>query len=241
MNKLVWAIIGWVLAVANAAECGKIKFLTERSRGVEAKFTPCPDGREVAEGTILSLVPGARLWLKLPASDAGQEYQVVCQSRAKSTLVLLIESLNPPWLGSRSLKCGPWDGSGFACDGVDGQPKLLVCAVGEFSLAAVETLPRKGASIVLRSPEALDGLEEPSRRQQVLEAIEREGQLCHKLYGVGRKLRVEWTVDAQGQVTEVRADELEEGDSELAECIVRVVQSYPYPKPSRTMSLQATL
>lgn len=244
MNRWVWALaIGWIWAAANAAECGKIKFLEDRSRGVEVKFASCPGTREIAEGAILNLAPGARLWLKLPAAEGSrQEYQMVCQSRSEVALALLVESLKPPWVGSRSLKCGPWDGTGFACDGLDGKPKVFVCVAGELSGPASEPSPRKGASIVLRSLEVPGGLEEPSRRFGVLEAIAQEGRLCHRLYGVGRRFSVEWTVDAAGKVTEIAPDAaIWKASPEFADCLISLIRSYPYPKSSRTVFLNAAL
>lgn len=247
LKWLVWlgfGEAGLVCTVGYAAECGKIQFLQDRSRGVEVQFDQCPGAQEVAEGAILNLAPGARLWLKLPATEAsGQEYQMICQSRSEGALSLLIESLGPPWVGSRSLRCSPWDGSGFACDGADGKPKVFVCVAGELTGPASEPSPRKGASIVLRSlGQAPGGLEEPSRHQAVLEAIEKEGQLCHKLYGVERKFSVEWTVDVEGKVTEIAPEAaIWKANPEFADCLTSMIRSYPYPKSSRTVFLNAAL
>lgn len=254
MSEIVRSLLRWLVwlgfggagliwMVGYAAECGKIQFLEDRSRGVEVQFDRCPGAQEVSEGAILNLAPGARLWLKLPAAEAGRGYQMVCQSRSDSALVLLIESLEPPWVGSDSLQCEPWDGSGFACDGADGKPKVLVCVAGELTGSTFEPSPRKGASIVLRSlGQAPGGLEEPSRRQAVLEAIEKEGQLCHKLYGGGRKFNVEWTVDAAGKVTEIAPEAaISKASPGFADCLTGVIRSYPYPKSSRTVFLNAAL
>ncbi len=243
LKRLSWLGFGGaglVCTVGYAAECGKIQFLQDRSRGVEVQFDQCPDAQEVSEGALLNLAPGARLWLKLAAGEAaGREYQMICQSRSESALTLRIESLRPPWVGSRSLKCGPWEVSGFACDSAGGKPNVFVCVAGEFTGPASEPSPRKGASIVLRSlDQAVGGLEDPSRRQAVLEAIAKEGQLCHKLYGAGRKFSVEWTVDVEGKVTEIALDAaIWKASPEFADCLTGVIRSYPYPKSSRTVFL----
>ncbi len=242
--RLGFGGVGLVCTVGYAAQCGLVEFLSDRSRGVEVQLDLCPGKTEVSQGAILTLAPGARLWLKVPqVGEPGREYQMVCQSRSEGMLALLVESQAPPWIGSVSLRCAPWDGSRLACASADGKPNVLFCVAGRFDQPSVETLPEKGASIVLRSAgRDLGGMEDPARRQAVLEAVRSEVELCHALYGVTRQFEVEWEVDAAGKVIEITPTlPIERIDPEFADCLTSAIRSYPYPKSSRTVFLSAIL
>jgi hypothetical protein len=85
-------------------------------------------------------------------------------------------------------------------------------------------------------------MEDPARRQAVLEAVRREVELCHALYGVTRQFEVEWEVDAVGKVIEITPTlPIERIDPEFADCLTSAIRSYPYPKSSRTVFLSAIL
>ncbi|WP_022948880.1 hypothetical protein [Methylohalobius crimeensis] len=235
---------GSVWAAESTDRCGKVRFLKDKSRGVEVRLNACMENDEVAEGAILRLAPEARLWLRVsPAEDTIGESQIICQSRAESPLPIMLESADPPRLKSNLLDCGRWDQKRLSCNGVKGESNIFFCVLARFEKPSAEKRPKKGTSVVLRSFDpGASGLEDRSRQLEELEAIKNEAQLCHELYGVEREFRMEWEVDATGKVIRIAPNEsLEKTHPDFAACLLDAIRFHDYPPSARTVFLSGLL
>ena len=70
----------------HAGDCGILRFLENKSNGVTIKDNACKKSDEIALGSKLNLMPGARLWFKSQADTSTKTTQGICQNRSKNSI-----------------------------------------------------------------------------------------------------------------------------------------------------------
>jgi len=242
------------LAVVDASACGVVHYLENKSNGVEIAANPCKTNDGIAVGGVFTLIPGGRLWVKSPPGASGKKnFQAICQNRSAGPISLSVDSPDMPWLHPKQLShCSDWSDNKLSCDGMKGDQSALLCVI-----AAIEPAPYGSTGAIERTTSVtMRGL--PMRKtpdstgtefdiSRLLDAMRPETELCRGLYQAGYLVKIDWMLDTNGHVTDLKATRdsqyrLEgKGDAEqqFSDCVVDVVNNFPYPKPPQTVFLSA--
>ncbi len=228
-------------AYSETIACGELELMKGRSRGVQILTNTCQRGGEIASGTILRLAPGARLWL----AATKDKQQVVCQSRAKTHLALLVDQPRPPWISSMALRNCRQQKNRWHCLGHKDDDEILTCAMTRLQQPATgPSSPQEATSLVLRSPQPAGGqtTEEDASGRQTLAELKQEARLCHELYGIEQKFHLTWTITPQGEVNPIDTPQpLQQLHPRLFSCLEDLIRSHAYPPTSKPMTLSAPL
>lgn len=241
-------------AAVDAAGCGVVHYLENKSNGVEVTANPCKTNDGIAVGGAFKLIPGARLWIKSPPGTAGKKnFQAICQNRSAGPITLSVDRPDMPWIHPKQLsRCSDWSDNKLSCDGMKGEQNALSCVI-----AAIEPAPYVSTGEIERTTSVtMRGL--PIRKSpnsagtefeidKLLDAMRPETELCRSLYQAGYLVKIDWMLDTNGHVTDLKATRdaqyrLEgKGDAEqqFSDCVVDVVNNFPYPKPPQVVFLSA--
>lgn len=233
------------------AECGVLRFMENKSNGVQVLSNSCGSNTDIAIGSQLNLTPGARLWVKTPLhSGAGKHFQAICQNRSSAQIAVSVSSADSPWLSAEGLQnCSAWIDNKMSCDGSRGEPQALYCVIAEIVAMAPQTqaAAERTTSVTMREIKLSKPTSNaaPFDKTQIIAALQPEADLCRSLYQPSNSLRVDWIIDAEGNI--VSAIPISQGGRRIiddanrryADCVLAVIKDYPYPKPLQIMMISA--
>ncbi len=258
MNSLKSAVTYVALclspAAVDASGCGVVHYLENKSNGVEVTANPCKTNDRIAVGGAFTLIPGARLWIKSPPGTSGKNnFQAICQNRSAGPITLSVDRPDMPWIHPKQLShCSDWSDNKLSCDGMKGEQNVLSCVIAaiEPTLSLARGEIERTTSVTMRGlsiRKTPDSTGTEFEINKVLDAIRPEAELCRGLYQAGYLVKIDWMLDTNGHVTDLKATRdaqyrLEgKGDAEqqFSNCVIDVVNNFPYPKPPQTVFLSA--
>lgn len=244
-----------LLAAANASGCGVVHYLENKSNGVKVMANPCKTNDSIAVGGVFALSPGARLWIKSPpGTPTGKNFQAICQNSSADLITLNVDGPDKPWLYPKQLSdCSGWVDNKMSCGSIKDRQKSLLCVI-----AAIEPAPylttdeiKRATSVIVR---ALPIRKPPDRTwtefniNRLLDAIHPETELCRNLYQASYPVKIDWVLDINGQVTDLKAargsqyklEGKDDVEQQFTNCVIDVVNNFSYPKPPKTVFLSAS-
>jgi len=253
------AVLCLSLAAVDASGCGVVHYLENKSNGVEVTANTCRSNDGIAVGSVFHLMPGARLWVKsLLTNSTEKSFQAICQNRSANAITIGVDSTDIPWIRPRQLShCSDWSDNKMSCDSITGEQQALFCVLAAIeparSMAASEV--ERTTSVTLRglplqkTPEIAGAAQSTTEFEtdRLLAAMRPETELCRSLYQTDYPVKIDWTLDTNGRVTDIKTSgdspdkEKVMNDAEIryTDCVVDVVNYFPYPKPPRLVFLSA--
>lgn len=233
LGTIAFTCILLILSHAHAEECEGLRFFSDRSPGTQVQSSSCPEHEFLPAGTKLKLAPAARLWLQVPASASSPAaLQVICQNRAPSETAVRIVGLASPWLRLEgTARCTGWTNRRFQCDGAAGVGNVFVCAAATIKPAPEGAKrPELTTSVTVRGVPPVTSVSTPFPASAVIAALSKEAKLCRALYGGRQPIKLQWSVDSQGDAQDISGTgALNEG---YGSCVRDVIKTYPYPIPN---------
>lgn len=232
LNKvIIFSLFLFTNINVGASECGIFNFQENKSSGVFINENKCSELPYISQGTIVELLPRARLWLKsIPSEEDGSNFQMICQNRSESIIKLEFSEQQTPWFNlSKMTNCKGWVADKLSCDG-DKDGKLGVYCVkalikkksGGSGSGQVE----RTTSLKLRNLKSFAGKE----KKQVIELLKPELKLCKQLNQVSHTMEIKWTVMPDNKVNEIQVNQAGEiVNNSLSACAEAVVSAFMYP------------
>jgi hypothetical protein len=244
---------------ANAADCGVVHYVENKSNGVDVTSNKCGADNNVAVGSTFNLMPGARLWIKSPLNpEIEKHYHAICQNRSPASIAIGVDEAALPWISPKGLKnCSGWIDNKLHCDGENGEQNALYCVIAEIapSFYLASNAVERTTSVTMRSLKPTKPHEQAKAAQspagfdqaQIVAAMRPETELCRTVYQPGGRVKIEWVVDTNGQAANLspqmepaNADNAGGADKGFIDCVTDVVKSFPYPKPAKHSFLSAS-
>jgi len=231
---------------ANASECGVMQLQSNRSSGVSMENNDCQDQPYVSIGTVFDLSSKGRLWLKSNASKfKGSEFQMICQNRTMNSLRLEFSDMLLPWLSQSKLNnCTGWVDNKLSCDGINSEKGGILCALSfiKSNKSTKTKQVERTTSVKMRDIKSL--LESKPvilDKQQILEAIKPELNLCKKINDTKQGLKVSWVVQ-EAVVSDIELTTSNKLNKQvLSNCLEAVIRSTIYPKSTKEVLFKADL
>jgi len=238
LNKVI-ILSSFLLTTINvsASECGIFNFQENKSSGVFINENKCSELPYISQGTIVELLPKARLWLKsIPSEKDGSNFQMICQNRSDSIIKLEFSEQQSPWLNWSKMKsCKGWVEDKLNCEGDgDKDEKLgIYCVKASIKKSSGEGRSdqvERTTSIKLRGFKASAGVD----KKQVLKLLKPELKLCKKLNQVSQTMEIKWTVMPDNKVNEIQVNQTGEiVNNGLSACAEAVISAFMYPDFSK--------
>jgi hypothetical protein len=238
LASIFFLVTAFVITNVQASECETLQFQRSKSQGVSIKNNVCETDDRVSVGSVFTLIPGSRLWLKAQA-DSSTDFQLICQSRAKRIVEVNISSKFLPWISPIGFsRCGAWVNNKLSCQDDRGSKNDFICAIAvikrpEFlkvtSLERTTSVKMRTINSDKKKPKS-EVLAEPELINSVVDFIRSEVGLCRDVYQVKRKIKVSWALDVMGQIEILSFAKGEHLDQQFRSCVTSVITKFAYPK-----------
>ncbi len=217
----------------SASECGIFNFQENKSSGVFINENKCSELPYISRGTIVELLPKARLWLKsIPSEEDGSNFQMICQNRSESIIKLEFSEQQSPWLNlSKMNNCKGWVEDKLSCEGDGDKDEKL----GVYCVRALikKSSGKSGSDPVERTTSIkLRGLKQSAGvdKNRIQKLLKPELKLCKKLNQVSQTMEIKWTVMPDNKVNEIQVNQTGEiVNNGLSACAEAVVSAFMYP------------
>lgn len=249
--KIILGLFLGCVSNVNADDCGVINLLADRSSGVSVNGNSCNPTNNIALGSQIDLIPGARLWFQLPQGESNK-VQAICQNRSSKPVHLTVNSKESPWIKvSEDTYCSEWKENKLNCDDHAGDQKGLNCVI---STTAKQKSPvgmdERTTSVLMRSiSDPADDSDKTGsdtwNSDQIVAALNPDVNLCKTINSGVTHYKLSWRVETNRQVTLVNsvADNANhtasEVDKNYLECVTAVIKSFDYPQPSQATWLSS--
>jgi hypothetical protein len=221
----------------SASECGIFNFQENKSSGVFINENKCSELPYISRGTIVELLPKARLWLKsIPSEKDDSNFQLICQNRSESIIKLEFSEQQSPWLNlSKMNNCKGWVKDKLSCEGDEEKEEKL----GVYCIKALikKSSGKSGSEPIRRTTSIkLRGFKQSIRvnKDQVLKLLKPELKLCKKLNQVSQTMEIKWTVMPDNKVNEIQVNQAGKTVNDgLSACAEAVISAFMYPDFSK--------
>ncbi len=238
LARLFFLVTAFVITDAQASECETLQFLRSKSQGVNIKNNSCETGDKVSVGSVFSLIPGGRLWLKAQADDS-TDFQLICQNRATRAVDVNFSNKFLPWISPIGFaQCSGWINNKLSCHDDSGNKNDFICAIAVIKrpeFLKVTSLERT-TSVKMRTinsdkkTQKIEVLAEPKLINAVVEYIRSEVGLCRNVYQVKRTVKVSWTLDVMGRIEMLSFAKGDHIEQQFLSCVTSVITNFAYPK-----------
>lgn len=217
-----------------ASECDSIQYDSGKSRNVSISQNDCQD-KAISIGTVISLAPGARLWLHEGSVNKSPSYDhLICQSKSWKIIKLKISQSSAPWIKvTGQQNCTSWTHNKLICTDTSQQSGSLFCIIKtlkKYSVPKNQQIERT-TSVTMRSLKTSEPKSSEDLIKQTFNAIGEEVELCKDLYTDGWAISTAWHIDANTKAQNVRVTQNipQTVSPSLIDCIESVIKTYPYP------------
>lgn len=214
-----------------AEECGVINLIKSKSRGSEILSNDCEDSSAMKLGSVVSMLPKARLWLMI-ASESGDKQQMICQNKHTQAVSVELTSLSLPWISPQGLsECSVTSKNRLVCDAEE-KKNVFFCAIASVkSIVNNTNTVERATSVKMRSIFSMMNSQKDNNEYQLdLKAIKEDIRLCRKLHQNASELDISWSLDEAGEIDYLAIEvngTASDLDKDLNECITSALSSKP--------------
>ena len=232
--RLFFLATALVIVDAQAVECATMQFLKNKSQGISVKNNLCGVEDKVSVGSIFTMIPGARLWLKSQSAD-NTGFQLICQNRTTRPVEVKFSNTVSPWIVPKGFsQCSQWINNKLSCIDDDSTANDFICATAVIEAPEyikVSSLERT-TSVKMRSfnPDEINRLTKPELINMVEGSIHSEVGLCRDLYRTKLVGKVTWTLDKIRRIEKLSFANTDNLDQQFHSCVESVIHNFSYPK-----------